>query len=360
VNDEGKFDEEVAKVFGVPFDLIPFKAASGAKPKVKPRRHIHAIPQKAHLEIKFPRVEGYTQAVRNRVTVNWDGIAKITLEPGRIPPEVEMKGLSVTNEGRMSLSGPGNIDDVTLAEFRASRRRQELEFDLARTLTREFAQTEHCTVPTHALFPQMRGIVEQYLDSKVSVTPRSDIKDVFLAPYYGWVVERLVENIRGDTSQGEAPEIPRYESNRPPGTTADVDYWTSREVREVNKSHLNYVVADTRRWEQQAAYYIDKHPRVFAFAKNAGLNFAIPYLHNGQKHDYLPDFIIKLVGDEPVYLILETKGWDPLEDVKREAALRWCAAVNADGSYGRWEYRICRRMAELPEVIGQTAGVTVP
>jgi len=37
-------------------------------------------------------------------------------------------------------------------------------------------------------------------------------------------------------------------------------------------------------------------------------------------------------------LILETKGWDPLEEVKREAAERWVAAVNADGTYGHWHY----------------------
>ena len=47
-------------------------------------------------------------------------------------------------------------------------------------------------------------------------------------------------------------------------------------------SHLNYVVADTAKWEQSAAYYIDKHPAVAAFVKNAGLGFAIPYFHNGQ------------------------------------------------------------------------------
>lgn len=30
-----------------------------------------------------------------------------------------------------------------------------------------------------------------------------------------------------------------------------------------------------------------------------------------------------------------TKGYDPLEDVKRAAAERWVAAVNADGAYGQ-------------------------
>jgi len=122
-------------------------------------------------------------------------------------------------------------------------------------------------------------------------------------------------------------------------------------VREVNHSHLNYVVADTRRWEEQAAYYLDTNKKVDAFVKNQGLNFAIPYLHNGQAHDYVPDFIVRLKTNPPRNLILETKGFDPLEDVKRAAAERRVAAVNADGTYGRREYAIANKMAEVNTII---------
>jgi hypothetical protein len=31
--------------------------------------------------------------------------------------------------------------------------------------------------------------------------------------------------------------------------------------------------------------------------KNAGLGFAISYHHNGQPHDYVPDFIVRLAGE---------------------------------------------------------------
>jgi type III restriction enzyme len=79
--------------------------------------------------------------------------------------------------------------------------------------------------------------------------------------------------------------------------------------------HLNYVVPDTKKWEQQAAYYLDKHPMVNAFVKNAGLGFAIPYLNNGQPHDYMPDFIVRLKTEPPIHLVLETKGYDPLAEV---------------------------------------------
>lgn len=155
--------------------------------------------------------------------------------------------------------------------------------------------------------------------------------------------------IRPDTLQGEAPEVAIYEASRGPGSTAEVDFWTSKEAREVIHSHLNYMIADTKRWEQSAAYYIDRHPVTFAFAKNQGLGFAIPYFYNGQNHDYLPDFLIKLNFKDNVerYLILETKGFDELESVKTAAAYRWVSAVNADGRFGKWSYTVIKKPEEI-------------
>jgi type III restriction enzyme len=352
LHEDGKFTEEVAKVFGVPFEVIPFKASPpGPPPPPVKRYHVHAIPTKSQFEIRFPRVEGYTQAIRNRVRVDWDKAPAIVLEPGRIPPEVEVKALHVSDVGRFSLCGPGRLDDVTLAEFRSKRRLQELIFDLARTLTREYLAQGQCEIPAHVLFPQLAGIVARYLERKVHALPPASVKDIFLAPYYGWVIERLLNAIGPDTSQGETPEVPRFETSRGPGSTGDVDFWTTRDVREVVRSHLNYVVADTKQWEQSAAYVLDKHPAVQAFAKNAGLGFAIPYLHNGQMHDYMPDFLVRLRADTPRYLILETKGFDPLEEVKRAAAERWVAAVNADGTYGKWQYEVAKKVTEIGGII---------
>lgn len=244
---------------------------------------------------------------------------------------------------------------MSLAEFRSKHREQELIFDLASALTRDYTAQGHCTVPAQALFPQLAAIVRRYIREKVWVHPPAEVIDLLLAPYYGWVIERLLEAIRPDTSQGEAPEVSRYESNRGPGSTADVDFWTSRDVREVNRSHLNYCVADTAKWEQSAAYYIDTHGFTDAFVKNSGLGFAIPYLHNGQMHDYVPDYIVRLKGDAPKYLILETKGYDPLEDVKRAAAERWVAAVNADGTYGTWKYALAHKPTEVIQIISEAA-----
>jgi len=340
--------EEVAKVFGVPFQVIPFKANPAAAPKpTQKRHHVHALPGRAHFEITFPRVEGYRQAIRNRVTVDWASVPSLFLDPFKIPPEVEVKASLQTNTGRPSLTGPGAIQRVDLNPFRSGRRIQELVFEMAGDLTREYVKNGSCEAPAHVLFPQLVRIVQKYVDEKVTPIKPAERLDLFLSPYYGWAIERLVESIRPDTLQGEAPEVPRYETSRGPGSTADVDYWTSKDVREVVKSHVNYVVADTSKWEQQAAYIIDTHPSVEAFVKNAGLGFAIPYIHNGQPHDYVPDFIVRLKTGPPVHLIVETKGFDELADVKAGAAQRWVAAVNADGRMGTWRYEIARRVEQV-------------
>lgn len=47
----------------------------------------------------------------------------------------------------------------------------------------------------------------------------------------------------------------------------------------------------------------------------------------------------------------ETKSYDPLAQVKREAALRWCAAVNGDDGNGKWSDAIARRSEEVRSLI---------
>lgn len=353
VGDNGKLTEEVAKVFGVPFEIIPFKANQGAPRPTEKRNHVHPIAAKAQFAISYPRVQGYRQAIRNRITVNWDAIAPLVLDPTNIPPEAEVKAALPNNAGRPSLQGPGAIERVDLNPYRKSLRFQQLVFMMAAALTRDYTAQPTCEAPAQVLFPQLRAIVERYLREKVRPAGSANILDVGLSPYYGWAIERLVGEIKPDVSQGEPPLLPIYETRRGPGITTEVDFWTSRDVREVVRSHLNCVVADTKRWEQSAAYYIDTNDRVDAFVKNDGLGFAIPYFNNGQAHDYIPDFIVRLRMEPPIHLILEVKGYDPDKEIKEQAALRWVEAVNAEGSYGRWTYAIATKPSDVPEIIAE-------
>jgi type III restriction enzyme len=129
-----------------------------------------------------------------------------------------------------------------------------------------------------------------------------------------------------------------------------VDYATRKEPFAVLKSHLNYVVPDSQ-WERVAAYALDNHPKVRSFVKNAGLGFAILYLHAGQGHDYVPDFLAQLDGDDCRHVIVETKGHDERLPEKKAAAERWVRAINADGRYGKWAYLPLQNHAAIAEEI---------
>lgn len=347
-NADGKLNEEVSKVFGVPFEIIPFKSGGGGGTPPVPLHRIRALPERSHLEIKFPRVEGYTFAIRNRVAVNWDQVGTIKVDPLNIPPEAEVKGLNVTEDGRLSFTGPSKSDTATLEKFRRSKRLQEIIFDLSSGLVRRLVQQRQCGVPAQALFPQIVPIVEKFMQTRVVVIPPGDMRDLAVSPYYQWAADMLSEAIRPDTSAGEAPELPVFESNRGEGSTREVDGETSREVREVNKSHINRVVLDTKQWEQSAAYHLDTHPKVEAFVKNWGLGFGIPYLADERMRIYEPDFIVRCVGKPNSHLILETKmARDEFKDFKKSAALRWCAAVSASGKFGEWHYEMVPRPEDV-------------
>ena len=355
VEEDGKLGEEVAKIFGVPFEVVPLKEnPSGAGPNPPPKTwRVRAVPGKAHMEIRFPRVEGYAREIRHRVKVDWESIAPLRLDPLHIPPEVKLKAGLPGNTGRPSLVGPGRLERVDLNPYRKGRRLQRLVFEMARDLTRDYRQQPGCDAPAHVLFVQLAAIVHRYLGEKVQpVEPARDV-DAFLSPWYGWLVERLMAAVGPDHETGEDAELPRYESGHGPGSTAEVDFETRREPYPVVKSHVNAVVPDTAKWEQSAAYRLDTHERVHSFVKNAALGFAIPYLHNGEHHEYLPDFIVRLAGDAERYLVLETKGYDPLEEVKSQAAQRWVRAVNADGGFGTWDYAIVSDMGKVGEAIEQ-------
>ena len=81
VKADGKLSEQVAQIFGVPFEVVPFKASGTTRTQPEERHHVRALPERAHLVIKFPRVEGYRSAVRGRIVADWSAAAPIPIKP---------------------------------------------------------------------------------------------------------------------------------------------------------------------------------------------------------------------------------------------------------------------------------------
>lgn len=347
----GFFREETAKVFGVPFELIPFKVeGGGAPPPTPPSNQIYADPAKANFEITFPVVEGYTDPGITRIALDWAKVPTLTLDPLEVPDTVLMKGLAGA-DGSLAAYGPGTAELVTLEAWRERVRVQQVAFTLASTLVRQWQRDKGDNIPTHRLFPQLLSYAQQFLATKLVCKGNRAPQDVALNPYFGKAVGCIIDNLQAVDVNGQAQERP----NIPAGaagmrSTRFVEFATGRDLWPVTRSHLNAMVADTKKWEQSAAYCLDTHNKVRAWVKNDHLGFLVPYRKDGNKRNYLPDFIVELVSGEK--LVVEIKG-QVIDDalVKEAAAKRWCEAVNREGRFGRWSYHLIKHPADLMQLL---------
>ena len=113
---------------------------------------------------------------------------------------------------------------------------------------------------------------------------------------------------------------------------------------------------DSPRWEHSVAYQLERIPEVIAYAKNDHLDFTIPYEWQGIRHEYRPDYLIRLrtPNGREIKVILEVKGFETEQDRQKEmAAKRWVKAVNRHGEFGRWEFVVCHKPTELPSLLRQ-------
>jgi type III restriction enzyme len=136
------------------------------------------------------------------------------------------------------------------------------------------------------------------------------------------------------------------------GSTSEVLFRTVRPAVGTVKSHISHVVLDAPKWEHSVAFQLERMPEVVAYARNDHLGFAIPYEWQGARHEYRPDYLIRLrdgaAGE--IKVILEVKGFETEQDRQKEtAAKRWVRAVNHHGEFGRWAFAICRKPAGLKD-----------
>ena len=134
------------------------------------------------------------------------------------------------------------------------------------------------------------------------------------------------------------PILNRY---KPIGTSAEVDFITTRACHGTQRSHLNQVVLDTQTWESSACFWLEQSEAVECYVRNDHLGFVIPYEYTGVSHGYEPDFLVRIKNE--VTLILEIKGFETDQDTaKHTGAKRWVSAVNNWGREGKWDFHVCR------------------
>jgi type III restriction enzyme len=348
--DTGLFREETAKVFGVPFELIPFKVEGGAaQPPSPPANQIYAVPAKIEYEIEFPVVDGYTDPGITRIMLHWDRVPILLLDPMQIPDSVLVQGLN-SIDGSLIAYGPGTPTLLTLHEWRKRIRVQQVTFTLTKALTEQWIHDRGNNIPTHRLFPQLLGYVQQFLATKLECRGDRIAQDVAVNPYFQRAVAMIYDALDAVDLSGASQERPIIAAGLAGmRSTRYVEFHTGRQPSPVQKCHLNACVYDTQTWEQAAAFTLDTHSRVRRWVKNDHLGFVVPYRKDGIRRNYLPDFIVEL-HDGP-FLIVEIKGQIGDGEIKAAAAQRWCTAVNNDGRFGAWTYHLVRHPGDLGKIL---------
>lgn len=353
LNEENQmFAEETAKVFGVPFELIPFKVAPAGPTRPQPDpHHIYSVPEKAEYEITFPVVTGYHQSGQFEVFVDWNQVAKVTIDPMKIPQIVELTPLT-TPEGALAAYGPGEKPVLSLKDWRAMFRDQQVAFRLAREICMRWqSDNGAAAVPIQQLFPKIAFAAKRFLAEKLDRTGGSQPCDVLLVgDYMQAAIGSLLEAIKkgSSTTHAEVAVVPQGAAGR--GSTLFVDFHTTKPIYPVTRCHLNAMVADTQKWEQSAAFLLDSHPGVRKWVKNERLGFFIPYRNRGLPARYVPDFL--LITDKDQNVVVEIKGQvTDSADVKAKAAQRWVDAVNRLGQHGEWHYLFITDPGRLAEVL---------
>ncbi|MCL6107065.1 MAG: DEAD/DEAH box helicase family protein [Actinobacteria bacterium] len=333
LNEDGKFDVEYADVLGVPFD---FTAKPVIAPPQPPRETVQVkamSPERDHLEIRFPRVEGYrVELPAERLSAEFNADSVLRLSPDLVGPSIT-RNAGIIGEGvELSLE---HLEDL---------RRSTLLYNLTKRLllTKWRDPGEE---PKLYLFGQLKAITSKWLDSCLVCTGGTYPAQLMYQELADMAVSRITDGITRSLA-GARPVKAVLDPYNPTGSTLHVNFTTSRSSRwetDPHRCHINWAILDSD-WEAEFCRVAEAHPAVKAYVKNFNLDFAVPYRYGSTTRSYWPDFIL-LVDDghgenDLLHLIVEIKGYrgEDAKDKKSTMDTYWVPGVNNLKTYGRWDF----------------------
>jgi len=328
-NENGMFEPEYAEVYGVPFSFIPCSGSSNDKPPRNITR-VRALDERITCEITFPRVIGYKYEVSpDRLSYTFNEDSRMVLSTELTPDK--------------TVNAP-IVGESTIHQLRSTlgmRREQEVAFQLAKAVLDKYFSETDGVKPW--LFPQLVSIARDWIAKCVTIKDNAFIQMLLITENRHYAAERIYNAIVWDI-KGRAMLRPMLRAYDNIGSTRYVDFDTTRAVYATSpyKCHLNYMVADTESWEQKMAQSIEDMEEVICYVKNQGLEFAIPYVIEGEEKKYYPDFIVRLKDQrgDMLNFIVEVTGEKRKEKASKVAAARnlWVPAINNHGGFGRWAF----------------------
>jgi type III restriction enzyme len=334
LNESGLFNVEYADVLGIPFD---FTAKPVIAPPQPPREtiRVRAVrPDRDHLEIRFPRVQGYrVELPEERLTFEFNEDSVLELTPDLVGPT------TTQNAGII-----GEAVDLTLVHTNDLRRAT-----LAYNITRRLLYTKWRDPggePKLYLFGQLKRITNRWLDTCLVCKGGTYPAQLMYQDLADMACERINAGIMRAQTDGARPVKAVLDPYNSAGSTMHVNFNTSKTHRwqtDPRRCHVDWVILDSD-WEAEFCRVVEAHPRVRAYVKNRNLGLEVPYRYGSATRTYIPDFIV-LVDDgrgeeDPLHLIVEIKGYRR-EDAKEKRATmetHWVPGVNNLGSFGRWAF----------------------
>lgn len=336
---KGMFNVEYADVLGIPFD---FTAKPVVAPPQPPRETIQVKavrPERDHLEITFPRVQGYrVELPEERLEAQFTSDSVLELTPDLVGPSITRNSGIIGEAVDLSLD---HLDDM---------RQSSLVFQVTKRLlyTKWRDPGEE---PKLHLFGQLKRITKEWLD-KYLVCKGSTYPGLLMYQELADMACNKITNAITLKHKETARIKVLPDAYNPIGSTSHVKFNTSRKDRwetDARRCHINYVILDSD-WEAEFCRVAESHPRVKSYAKNHNLGLEVPYLYGSENRKYRPDFIVLVDdghGDEdPLHLIVEIKGYrrEDAKEKKSTMETYWVPGVNNSGTCGRWAF------AEFTEV----------
>ncbi|HLA81423.1 MAG TPA: restriction endonuclease, partial [Thermoleophilia bacterium] len=331
LNDKDLLEVEYADILGVPFD---FTAKPVVAPPQAPREvvQVRAVsPERDHLEIRFPRVQGYrVELPEERLGAEFSADSVLELTPELVGPSITRNAGIIGEEVDLSLEHLKDMRHSSLI-FHVTRR-------LLYTKWRDPDQD-----PKLHLFGQLKRITRQWLDECLVCKGETYPALLMYQELADMACERITAAITR-SMVGEMPIKAILDPYNPTGTTIHVNFTTSKKSRwqsDARKCHINWVVLDSD-WEAEFCRVVESHPRVRAYVKNQGLGLEVPYRYGSISRTYLPDFIVQVDDgrEDPLNLIVEIKGYrgEDAKEKKSTMETYWLPGANNLKAYGRWAF----------------------
>lgn len=346
MDENGLFLPEYVNVFGVPLSIFQDVDDGGEPPPPpKPSTQIEVVAARKQHEITWPNIERIDSVLKSKLTIDWDKVPPIELDPLNSPISAEM---AAALGGQTDL---GKVTEIDLLRFEGQFRLQRLLFLGARKAFEQFGHRRFKGNPEF-LFLQLVKLVEAFWKTnKVHVPDLFHQDDLRRRVLFALNIDKTVQHLFHHLREQNLSEMePIFNTDRPVASTGDMMTWyTTKAAAPTVKSHISHTVFDST-WEACEAYEIERNELVTSYAKNDHLGFHVFYLWNGSKRKFIPDFIITLRNG--IKLILEVKGVDSQQNLaKRQALDEWIQAVNNNGGFGKWAADVSFSPADIPGIL---------